>query len=130
MRARRGQGGRGFSLIEALVSLAIAAAVITGFYGALSTGMHLNARAEAQAEAALAAAGVLDRVGVDIPLRLGTQVEGQSEAGPWRLVITDLPPRDMGAVPLSDGTLAFISVAVEGRQDVILRAVRYLQSPL
>ncbi|MEO0370116.1 MAG: prepilin-type N-terminal cleavage/methylation domain-containing protein [Pseudomonadota bacterium] len=129
MRRRRGIS-RGFSLIEALVALAIAAAVITGFYAALSTGLQLRAKADKQAEAVLLAASVLDRVGVDIPLQIGTQQEGEDPAGRWTLVISNRPPPDMSAVRMGDGTLAFISVAVRGEQEVVLRSMRYLQSPL
>lgn len=127
---RRGGISRGFSLIEALVALAIAAAVITGFYTALSTGMQLRAKATNQAEAVLLAASVMDSVGIDIPLRIGTQAQGEEEAGRWSLVISDRPPSDMGDMPFGTNTLAYISVAVSGRQDVVLRSVRYLQSPL
>lgn len=126
----RAQASRGFSLIEALVALGIAAAVITGFYGSLATGLQLGSRADTQAEAVLVAASVLDRVGVDIPLRLGTQVEGQSTAGDWRLVISDIPPGDLRGGPVNDGSLAYLSVAVRGEAEVVLRSIRYLQSPL
>ena len=130
MRRRR-HSSKGFSLIEALVALAIAAAVITGFYASLSTGMQLRARAESQAEAVFVAATMLDRVGIDIPLRIGTQLEGETEAGNrWNLVISDSPPVDMRSLPLGDGSLAYISVAVTGGQNVVLRSVRYVQSPL
>ncbi len=127
---RRGSRSRGFSLIEALVALAIAAAVITGFYTALSTGMQLRAKAANQAEAVLLAATVMDSVGIDIPLRIGTQTQGEEEAGQWSLVISDRPPPDMGDMPFGSGTLAYISVAVTGQQNVVLRSVRYVQSPL
>lgn len=131
---RRRRGTRGFSLIESLVALAIAAAVITGFYAALSTGMQLRARADTQAEAVLLAASVLDRVGVDIPLQVGTRMEGEETAGRWSLVISDQPTADMRPTPLSDNTLAFISVAVTRQQteqpQVVLRSIRYVQSPL
>lgn len=129
MRRRAGIA-KGFSLIEALVALGIAAAVITGFYASLSTGLQLRAKAEAQAEAVLLAATVMDRVGVDIPLRIGMQMEGEAEVGAWSLVISNRPPVDMSAVPVGDNTLAFISVAVTGPQEVVLRSMRYLQSPI
>lgn len=129
MRRRAGIS-RGFSLIEALVALGIAAAVITGFYASLSTGLQLRAKAGAQAEAVLLAATVMDRVGVDIPLRIGMQMEGEAEAGAWSLVISNRPPSDMSAVLVGNNTLAFISVAVTGPQEVVLRSMRYLQSPI
>lgn len=128
---RRYRNSQGFSLIEALVALAIAAAVITGFYASLSTGLQLRTRATDQAEAIFAASAILDRVGVDIPLRLGTQQEGATADGnAWRLIISGNPPADMPTAPIGDGTLAYISVAVTGTQDVVLRSVRYVQSPL
>ena len=48
MIARR-KSLRGFSLVEALVSVVIAGLVISGFYSALSTGSLLGQRADDQA---------------------------------------------------------------------------------
>ncbi|MEJ6402886.1 prepilin-type N-terminal cleavage/methylation domain-containing protein [Yoonia sp. 2307UL14-13] len=123
---------RGFTLIETLVALAIAALVINGFYSALSTGSLLNSRADQQAEKVLLATTIMDQVGIDIPLRAGTVDTGTHDDLSWDLVIGNTPPADMQLGPVYDGELLFVSVSVtDGSADpVVLRAIRYAQTPL
>jgi prepilin-type N-terminal cleavage/methylation domain-containing protein len=131
-RARRGT--RGFTLVETLVALAIAGMVLGGFYSALSTGSLLNRRASDQAARVLLAATVLDRVGVDIPLRVGTVENGTEGALAWELAIGDTGTPDMQLGPIFEGELVFVSVRVVDREGdtppVVLRAIRYAESPL
>lgn len=132
IRARH--AARGFTLVETLVALAIAALVLGGFYNALSTGSLLDRRANDQAARVLLAATVLDRVGVDIPLRIGT-VENGTEGGlAWQLAIGDTPTPDMQLGPIFEGELIFVSVSVVDRDGdtppVVLRAIRYAESPI
>lgn len=125
---------RGFTLIETLVALAIAGLIIGGFYSALSTGSLLNRRADHQAAKVLLAATVLDRVGVDIPLRIGTVETGTDGTLAWELVIGDRPTGDMQLGPIFEGELIFLSVSVTDRTDadasVVLRGIRYAQAPI
>jgi prepilin-type N-terminal cleavage/methylation domain-containing protein len=131
---RAGANTRGFSLIEALVALAIAAIVINGFYSALSTGSLLDRRSAQQAEKVLLATTVLDRVGVDIPLRVGTVENGRQRALDWELIISDAPTADMQLGAVYPNELVFLSVSVSDPLNistpVVLRAIRYTQSPI
>jgi len=124
---------QGFTLIETLVALAIAAIVINGFYSAISTGSLLDRRASLQADKILVAANVLDRVGVDIPLRGGTDT-GTIDGLNWELVISNTPTADMQLGAVYPNELTFVSVAVtaQGEPDapVVLRAIRYGETPL
>ena len=129
----RRRAARGFTLLETLVSLAIAALVLNGFYEGVATGTRLIARGDQQAERMLVAASVLDRVGADIPLRGGTTDRGTTDGHAWELVVTAAPPSDLRQVAPVDGRLLFVSVTVaapDGGDDVIvLRAARYAPSP-
>lgn len=131
-RARRQT--RGFTLVETLVALAIAGLVLGGFYTALSTGSLLDRRASDQAARVLLATTVLDRVGVDIPLRIGTVENGTEGAMGWELAIGDTPPPDMQLGPIFPGELIFVSVSVTDREGdaapVVLRAIRYAEAPI
>ncbi len=130
---RRGRM-RGFTLIESLVALAIAALIINGFYSALSTGSLLDRRASAQAEKVLLATNVIDRVGIDLPLRIGTVETGTQNGLQWELIIGATPTADMQLGEIYPNELIFVSVSVtdptETTTPVVLRSVRYAQSPL
>jgi hypothetical protein len=82
----------------------------------------------------LLAATVLDRVGVDIPLRIGTVETGTEGALTWALAIGETPPPDMQLGAIFAGELIFVSVSVEDRDGdtppVVLRAIRYAASPI
>ncbi|WP_411889135.1 type II secretion system protein J [Yoonia sp. SDW83-1] len=130
---RRGRM-RGFTLIESLVALAIAALIINGFYSALSTGSLLDRRTSAQAEKVLLATNVIDRVGIDLPLRIGTVETGTQNGLQWELIIGATPTADMQLGEVYPNELIFVSVSVtdptETTTPVVLRSIRYAQSPL
>ncbi len=126
------QTARGFSLIEALVALMLAAGVLGGFYKALSTGAVLENRAEDQAAHVLVATSILDRVGADLPLRNGTRENGTTRGLPWTLTIGDSPTEDMrlGVTMPGDLLFVFVTVGREGPGQVRLRTIRYAETPL
>ncbi|MEO1563236.1 MAG: prepilin-type N-terminal cleavage/methylation domain-containing protein [Pseudomonadota bacterium] len=124
---------KGFSLLEALVSLGIAGMVLGGFYEALSTGSRLEKRADDQASQVLVATQILDRMGVDFPLRTGFSDNGQINGFDWEVVVGEVPPPDMEIGPILPGELLFVAVTVSdpgGAPPVILRSIKYTQVPL
>jgi type II secretory pathway pseudopilin PulG len=108
---RRRQGG--FSLAEALIALAIAAGVITAYFQAISTGLDLERRAKAKANAALVAESLIDQLGFELPLE-PSALQGRDSAGyTWQVSITDgaalsLPPPQ--ASPSTAGLLTVVIV--------------------
>ena len=131
---RRSARARGFSLVESLVAVAITATALTGFYGALSTGILLGDRADAQAAQVLVAATILDRIGPEVNPTPGYTDEGTLDGHSWRLSIGSRPTEDMALGPVQEGELVFIYVTVdalaEGDAPVTLRAIRYAEIPL
>lgn len=127
---RRFRRTKGFSLIETLVALGIAGAVLAGFYESLSTGSLLAKRANDQADKVHLAMSVLDRVGIDLALRAGVQENGEAGALEWTLQVGETPPVDMALGPVYSGELLFVYVSVSDRRTpgadpVVIRAVRY-----
>lgn len=128
MIARR--RSKGFSLIETLVALGIAGAVLSGFYESLSTGSLLAKRSGDQAAKVHLAMSVLDRVGIDMPMRVGADENGRSGPLTWRLQVGETPPRDMQLGAVYPGELVFLYVTVTDTrapeaEPVVIRSVRY-----
>ncbi len=130
---RRGRQ-RGFTLIETLVSLSIAALAISGFYQALSLGLLMERRSDAQAAQMLVATQIMDRVGLDIAVRAGTQDTGLSAGLNWSLTVSAQGTGDMRLGPLQPNELVYIYVTVEPERPdgnpLVLRGVRYAETPL
>ncbi len=125
---------KGFTLIETLVALGVAALALNGFYSALSTGSLLSDRAEEQARKVLVATSIMDRVGVDIAMRSGFSDNGTAGEYNWNLVITAASSPDMQLGPVLPGELIFIFVSVtepgSTAEPVTLRSIRYAETPL
>ena len=127
---RRARRTKGFSLVETLVALGIAGAVLAGFYESLSTGSLLAKRANDQADKVHLAMSVLDRVGIDLALRAGVRENGQAGTLDWTLQVGETPPADMVLGPVYSGELLFVYVTVSDQRTpnadpVVVRAVRY-----
>lgn len=85
----------GFSLLEALISLAILSGVITAGLIQFVSGQRALKRAEATYHITRDAEEIIGRIGLDIPLRTG-QWNGRTESGSsWNLTIK--PYRQEGA---------------------------------
>ncbi len=125
---------KGFTMIETLVSLAIATLAITGFYQALSTGMFMERRSGLQAEQMLVATQIMDRVGDDFLLQPGQQDNGVIRDMAWTLVVSEGRTADMRLGPLQPNEVVFVYVTVNSPVDdgapVTLRAIRYRETPL
>ena len=127
---RRMRRTKGFSLVETLVALSIAGAVLSGFYQSLSTGSLLAKRATDQADKVHLAMSVLDRVGIDMALRVGARENGRAGPLNWTMQVGETPPPDMALGPVYSGELLFVYVSVTDSrtpeaEPVVVRAVRY-----
>lgn len=131
---RRTRRQRGFTLVETLVSLAIATLAVSGFYQALSLGLFMERRADAQAVQMLVATQVMDRVGVDVPVRAGLQETGTAQGLDWSLVVSEGGTPEMNLGIVQQNELIFIYVTVNSdRPDgspLVLRGIRYIETPL
>lgn len=125
---------KGFTLIETLVSLAIATLAITGFYQALSTGLFMEQRSGMQAEQMLVATQVMDQLGVDFGVIPGMQNNGIIRDMEWSLVVSETGTADMRLGSVQAGELLFVYVTVAPpRPDgspLTLRGIRYRETPL
>jgi prepilin-type N-terminal cleavage/methylation domain-containing protein len=130
---RRGKQ-RGFTLIETLVSLAIATLAITGFYQALSTGLFMERRSGVQAEQMLVATQIMDRVGVDFVVRPGVEESGIIRDLGWSLVISESGTSDMRVGRIQPNELLFVYVTIAAQTpdgtSLVLRGIRYRETPL
>ncbi len=131
---RRRRTGKGFTLVETLVALGVAALALNGFYSALSTGALLNDRSNEQAEKVLVATSIMDRVGVDIAMQPGFSDNGTSGAYNWDRVVSAASASDMQLGAVLPGELVFVYVSVtepgSSADPVTLRSIRYAETPL
>lgn len=130
---RRGKQ-RGFTLVETLVSLAIATLAITGFYQALSTGLFMERRSGVQAEQMLVATQIMDRVGVDLVVRPGVQESGTIRDLDWSLVISESGTSEMRLGSIQPNELLYVYVTIAPQTSdgtsLVLRGIRYRETPL
>lgn len=125
---------RGFTLVETLVSLAIATLAVVGFYQGLSQGLFMEWRADSQAAQMLVATQIMDRIGVDVSLRAGVTENGSLRGLDWTMVMSDRPTDDMMLGFVQSGEIIYIYVSVESDQPggapLVLRGLRYAEIPL
>lgn len=100
----------GFSLIEALVAIAILAGVATVALQIISTSGGRSERATARLRATLAAEMLLVRVGLDLPLKPQSSAGTLEDGSAWRL---DVRPHGEDGLPAGQGeTLLRVEVEV------------------
>jgi general secretion pathway protein I len=104
-------GRAGFSLIEALVALAVLAGVATAALMLFSLGTERNARATERLRATIAAEAILSRVGLDVPLQVQT-LSGRLKDGA-RFSLEVAPATVDGR---ADGDLLAVTVKVRPRR--------------
>jgi general secretion pathway protein I len=91
--ARRGGSG-GFTLLELLLAFVVFALSFATVLEILSGSMRNTVRARHYSEAALTAQSVMDQVGVNIPLLVGSTAEGDAGDYAWRIEITEFAGAD------------------------------------
>lgn len=77
----------GFTLIEVLLAFVVFALSFSLVLEIISGSMRNTVRAREYTEVALITQSVMDRVGLDIPLKEGTQASGESGVYRWELQI-------------------------------------------
>jgi hypothetical protein len=94
----------------------------------------MERRADDQAVQMLVATQVMDRVGVDVQVRAGTQETGTARGLDWSMVISEDGTPDMNLGVIQQNELIFIYVTVNSdRPDgspLVLRGIRYIETPL
>lgn len=84
------RGEAGFSLLEAVIAVAILALALGAFFGAGRNALRIASATSSRTAAALETRSLLDRLGTDIPVTGGT-FEGKAESGRvYRVTITPL----------------------------------------
>jgi prepilin-type N-terminal cleavage/methylation domain-containing protein len=85
-------GQKGFTLLEALVALAVLSTVLAGAFGVFSSGLKALSRGDERLTLALIAESLLDRADIDLvrtrPEASGTMADGVS----WRVTRTPYDP--------------------------------------
>jgi general secretion pathway protein I len=106
-------GERGFTLIEALVALMIMIAMVTMFYGSLSSALGISDHT-ARTEAALRVAqSRLAASGIETPFRVGLE-EGQEGGIRWRTDVRPYSPAGVTVQSIGLGA-SHVSVTVSWR---------------
>ncbi len=129
--ARRRRSDRGFSLVEALVALAIAAGVMVAAYQGGSAALGLKQRSETQARAILIANDIAARLGRDIELWSGHTMTGEADGMSWRVAISGNPELSTGndSVIMEDLLRADIAVFTAGASVPAFRITAYRMLP-
>ena len=102
-----GSSEAGFTLIEALVTLAILALVLSTLMGVMTDAFGRAARADAVTRASLHARSLLDKVAADIPLETGTRMGELPDGMHWQLRIEPFgDAADQRAWPVTPYTIS------------------------
>jgi type II secretion system protein I len=106
---------RGFTLVEALVALAILVLALAALYQALGGGVHAAIAAEQQWRAVEAADRLLTELGRSAPLRDGETAGELADGRRWTLRVEPFAAIDQdGPPPVLEGHLATVEVSRPG----------------
>ncbi len=120
----RPDGGRGFTLLEALIAFTILAVALAALLLAFGAGVGGLARAEAYGAAALHARSKLEEVGRALPVELGIR-EGEFDDGyRWRV---DIGTYDGGEPDTSTKAFLYTVNVSVGRDEAPLVTLRTLR---
>jgi general secretion pathway protein I len=113
---------RGFSLIEALVALTIAAGAISAFYVSAGAGLSLKISAERAAEASAIGRDLVNSVGVETAFTPGVQEGVAADGSAWRLTISPVATLEVNgrAEPLEGLYLIRAEVRPRGQMTAIV----------
>jgi prepilin-type N-terminal cleavage/methylation domain-containing protein len=98
---------KGFTLIESLVALAIAAGVLSAFYQASASALQLRQKGEEAAQAALLVHLLVARLGTTTRLVPGLE-EGRENGFTWSVMVAQA-----GEITLTDSNERILSPGVE-----------------
>ena len=133
-RAREARDARksGFSLIDALVAIAILGVSLTILFRAISGDLVRMARAETTLRAAVLAQNLLHETGLDRPLRPGERSGREGEVFAWRVAIApyEIAPPDDAEMRAPTGQGALFEITVEVNWRAAARPQRYILKTL
>jgi general secretion pathway protein I len=132
MNADRAAGSRGFTLLEVVVALAIAAVALVGLFQAGSGGLFAVDTAARVQEAVQRAQSHLAAVGRDAALVQGELTDDDGGGYRWRLRVRPVATHrasTLEAVPTTPTTLYDVEVAISwpghsGDRSVVLKTLR------
>lgn len=102
----------GFTLLEALVALAILAGTVGSVMTIIATNRAAQARADLDYAAALHVRTILARIGRDMPLEAGMQSGVFEDGQTWSVRIE--PYNEDGLSGRAQGQLFYVSVRLQG----------------
>lgn len=86
----------GFSLLEAVISLAIAGFILTAFFETTSTNLNLTNRSAAKAKSTILIQSVISQIGKQFPLATNTNYGKSSNGYSWQVDIKPHSLQDFG----------------------------------
>jgi type II secretion system protein I len=112
---------RGFTLVEALVALAILVLALAALYQALGGGLQAGVAAEQQWRAVETAERLLTELGRSTPLRDGVTTGELADGRRWTLRVEPFAATDQdGPPPVLEGHVATVEVSRAGGRGPLL----------
>jgi general secretion pathway protein I len=130
MRVRLRRRAKGFTLIESLVALVIAAGVLAAFYQASASALQLRQRGDEMGRAALLAQSLVARLGAGTPIAAGLS-EGRDDGFGWSILIRpagEVILLDQAGRQLSPGTENLLHVRVAIARDDANQPLRVIET--